>query len=194
MTQLLAQTQSAWAGGWWPSAEHRVSPHHNRRPPETAIDLIVVHSISLPPGEFGTDDVDAFFRGRLNWQAHPYFEALRGVSVSSHFLILRNGWVRQYVDVNRRAWHAGVSSHRGRTSCNDYSVGIELEGLEGGLFEPPQYTALAQLSHALAAQWPIEHVAGHEHVAPGRKSDPGQGFDWGHLKALLRWPDRCFPG
>jgi N-acetyl-anhydromuramoyl-L-alanine amidase len=201
MTPLAAEPNESavhgehvWAGGWWGNAVHRSSPHHGPRPVGTAIDLIVVHSISLPPGECGGPHIDAFFRGRLDAQAHPYFASLSGMQVSAHFVITRAGAVHQYVDVRRRAWHAGVSSHRGRPSCNDFSVGIELEGLEGERFEAPQYHALATLCQSLAAHWPIADIAGHEHIAPGRKADPGVGFDWDTLKVLLRWPDRCFPG
>jgi AmpD protein len=157
------------------------------------VDLVVVHSISLPPGEFGTGRVDDLFEGTLDWDAHPYFQGIRGLAVSAHFFIDRMGEVTQYVSVNDRAWHAGASCWRGRSNCNDDSVGIELEGLEGDLFEPIQYTRLAQLCRLLAQAWPIQHVAGHEHIAPGRKQDPGPGFSWPNLQAALAWPDGVFP-
>ena len=149
------------------------------------MDLVVVHSISLPPGEFGTDQVDRLFAGTLDWDAHPYFQTIRGLEVSAHFFISRQGDVTQYVSVNDRAWHAGNSCWRGRNNCNDDSVGIELEGLEGDTFEAIQYTRLAQVCQALVATCPIQHIAGHEHIAPGRKQDPGAGFDWGRFKRCL---------
>lgn len=150
-----------------------------------AIDLVVLHSISLPPGEFGGPAIEQLFTNRLDPVAHPSFEALRGLEVSAHFLVRRDGEVVQFVAVERRAWHAGRSSWRGRPGCNDFSVGIEIEGLEGGLFEPGQYEVVARLLHDLAARWPIREITGHEHVAPGRKADPGPGFDWVRLAALI---------
>lgn len=150
-----------------------------------AIDLVVVHSISLPPGQYGTGQVDRLFTNTLDWDAHPYFQGIRGLAVSAHFFIDRHGAITQYVSVFDRAWHAGRSSWRGRDNCNDYAVGIELEGLEGEPFEPVQYQRLAGLCTAVAQLCPIRHVAGHEHVAPGRKQDPGPGFQWALLHAAL---------
>lgn len=148
--------------------------------------LVVLHSISLPPGEFGNGHIEQLFTNTLNWDAHPYFQSIRGAEVSSHFVIARNGTVTQYVSVLNRAWHAGKSTWHGVDNCNDFSIGIELEGLEGGGFEAAQYVALAQLSlDVLLAVPTIEGFAGHEHIAPGRKQDPGPGFDWAHLKAAL---------
>lgn len=159
----------------------------------TDITLIIIHSISLPPGEFAGDHVQALFTNRLVWDAHPYFQQIRGLEVSAHFYIRRDGALWQFVSCDDRAWHAGASQFRGRSNCNDYSVGIELEGLEGGLFEDAQYEALTALSAALADRYPIANVAGHEHVAPQRKHDPGAGFDWLRLQQDLGWqPDR-FP-
>lgn len=182
----------AWRGGWWAGAEAIASPNHGPRPPHTAIDLVVIHSISLPPGEYGGDAIERLFTNRLDWDAHPYFQSIRGLEVSSHFVVRRNGHVQQFVSTHERAWHAGRSSWRGRENCNDFSIGIELEGLEGERFEPPQYAALATLCAALAAQHPLVHVAGHEHVAPGRKIDPGSGFDWERLRSALGWSRACF--
>jgi AmpD protein len=183
-----------WDGGWLRSAMRLESPNHGIRPaPRTAIDLIVVHSISLPPGEFGGDAVQRLFTNTLDWDAHPYFQSIRGLQVSAHFFIDRQGGLRQFVDCDLRAWHAGQSSYRGRSQCNDDSIGIELEGLEGYSFEPAQYHTLAALCQAIAQRYPIQHVAGHEHIAPGRKQDPGPGFDWNLLQESLNWsPDR-FP-
>jgi AmpD protein len=172
--------------GWCSAARHVPSPNHGDRPAGLAIDLVVVHSISLPPGEFGGDAIERLFTNTLDADAHPAFAELRGLAVSAHFLVRRQGELLQFVGVERRAWHAGRSSWRGRTGCNDYSVGIELEGLEGGLFEPAQYRCLATLIEQLGQRWPITEVTGHEHVAPGRKGDPGAAFDWPALTRALR--------
>lgn len=169
------------------------SPHFGPRPTGTAVSLLVIHSISLPPGVYGGPEVEQLFTGTLDWDAHPYFQSIRGLQVSAHFFIRRTGEVIQFVDTRERAWHAGQSAWMGRPNCNDYSVGIELEGLEGGPFELAQYHALAVLCEQLAAQHPIEHVVGHEHIAPGRKQDPGPGFDWSLLQQLTGWPPSRFP-
>jgi N-acetyl-anhydromuramoyl-L-alanine amidase len=175
-----------WHEGWWPGARRVVSPNHGARPPGTEISLVVLHSISLPPGEYGGDAVQRLFTNRLDTAAHPFFAGLAGLQVSAHFFIRRDGRVEQYVSCDCRAWHAGVSSWRGRSNCNDWSIGIELEGLEGGRFEPAQYDRLATLLRALSLRYPLSEVTGHEHVAPGRKADPGPGFDWSRLASLLR--------
>jgi AmpD protein len=146
--------------------------------------LLVIHSISLPPGEYGGDAIERLFTNQLDWTEHPYFETIRGLKVSAHFVVRRDGELLQFVSCDRRAWHAGASAWRGRANCNDFSIGVELEGLEGGCFEAAQYEALAALARGLARRYPIESVAGHEHVAPGRKRDPGAGFDWLRLRAL----------
>ncbi len=185
--------KGSWTDGWWRHARACPSPNFGPRPRATAVDMVVVHSISLPPGVYGGDAIQRFFTNRLDVSAHPYFESLRGVEVSAHFVIHRQGLVRQFVSCDDRAWHAGRSSWQGRENCNDFSVGIELEGLEGESFEPVQYRRLAALIHALRGRYPIRQVVGHEHVAPARKGDPGAGFDWGLLRRLLRWNDRCFP-
>ena len=185
--------QAEWDAGWLHSATHCPSPNCGPRPEATEIDLLVVHSISQPPGRYGTGDVQRLFSNQLDWDAHPYFQGIRGLEVSSHFFITRAGTVWQFVSCDARAWHAGVSSWQGRERCNDFSIGIELEGLEGLHFEPAQYTALAQLCKDLALRYPIAHVAGHEHIAPGRKADPGAGFDWARLQGLLGWAPERFP-
>lgn len=182
-----------WNAGWVSCARRLDSPNFGTRPAEAQVDLIVVHSISLPPGEFGGPAVLELFTNQLDFNAHPYFKTIAGLHVSSHFFIRRDGEIWQLVSCDARAWHAGVSHYRGRANCNDDSIGIELEGLEGGLFEPAQYQALTQLVAAIAHHYPICHIAGHEHIAPGRKADPGAGFDWQLLHSNLRWPSDCFP-
>lgn len=184
---------SPWAGGWHAGARHLASPNFGPRPARACVDLVVVHSISLPPGEYGGPAVQDLFMNRLDWDAHPYFQSIRGLEVSAHFFIERNGTLWQFVDCDQRAWHAGASSYRGRSQCNDDSVGIELEGLEGDTFEPAQYQALAHLCTDLALRYPIAHIAGHEHIAPGRKGDPGSGFEWPRLQRQLAWHPRRFP-
>lgn len=182
-----------WDGGWVAAARRVASPNFGARPQGSAVSLIVIHSISLPPGEYGGDAIERLFTNRLDWDAHPYFATIRGLTVSAHFVVRRDGACEQFVSCDARAWHAGQSSWRGRENCNDYSIGIELEGLEGGRFEKAQYETLARLMRALRRRYPIEGVAGHQHIAPGRKADPGAGFDWLGLRAALRWPARYFP-
>ncbi len=176
-----------WSHGWYQRAHALPSPNFGPRPPGTAIDLVVVHSISLPPGRYGGDEVQALFTNTLDWDAHPYFQQIRGMEVSAHFYVRRTGELWQFVSVHDRAWHAGKSAFRGRDNCNDYSVGIELEGLEGARFTARQYARLTTLIRALAARYPISAIAGHEHVAPGRKQDPGAGFDWARMQRALDW-------
>ncbi len=189
-----APADSLWrVGGWYRHARTQPSPNFGPRPPGACIDLLVVHSISLPPGEYGTGCVQQLFANELDWDAHPYFQGIRGLQVSSHFFIARDGALWQFVGCDERAWHAGNSQYRGRANCNDDSIGIELEGLEGERFEPAQYETLASLAAALVARYPVRHLAGHEHVAPGRKQDPGPGFDWPQLQRALGLPDQCFP-
>jgi len=182
-----------WHQGWHPQAQRLRSPNFGPRPVAVCIDLIVIHSISLPPGQYGSDAVQRLFTNQLDWDAHPYFQSIRGLEVSSHFLIQRNGTLWQFVSCDDRAWHAGASQYRGKSNCNDDSVGIELEGLEGQTFEDAQYLCLAQLCCDLQHNYPIAHVAGHEHIAPGRKRDPGAGFEWPRLQKLLDFPPQAFP-
>jgi AmpD protein len=164
------------------------SPNHDERPPGTEISLVVLHSISLPPGEYGGDSIERLFTNRLDPHAHPYFKEIEGLKVSSHFLIRRDGEVVQFVPVERRAWHAGASCWRGRSRCNDFSIGIELEGTDDDAFTDAQYQALNQLLVELRAKHPIRDVAAHSDVAPGRKTDPGARFDWARLLAGLAQP------
>lgn len=182
-----------WHGGWYRFAHALPSPNFGMRPSGTVIDLIVIHAISLPPGQFGGREVEQLFTNTLDWNAHPYFDTIKGLKVSAHFYIQRNGELWQFVDCDARAWHAGNSHYRGRDNCNDNSIGIELEGVEGGAFEVAQYETLGSLCAALTSRHAITHIAGHEHIAPGRKSDPGTGFSWALLQQNLGWPTQCFP-
>lgn len=188
----MKQTGVAWDDGWLSWARHLPSPNHGERPKGMEVSLIVLHSISLPPGEFGDDSVCQLFLNQLDCDAHPSFADLRGLHVSAHFFIRRSGQLCQFVSCNARAWHAGASRFAGRDNCNNHSVGIELEGLEGGAFESEQYSCLVRLCQALAAHYPIAAVAGHEHIAPGRKHDPGPGFDWQQLQRATGWPQSWF--
>ena len=179
--------------GWYRFARRLDSPNFGPRPEGAATDLVVVHSISLPPGTYGGDEVQQLFTNTLDWDAHPYFKSIEGMQVSAHFYVRRDGALWQFVSCDARAWHAGPSHWRGRDNCNDDSVGIELEGLEGEAFEPAQYEALVALAAAIAQHYPIRHIAGHEHIAPGRKQDPGAQFDWALLQRELAWPNAWFP-
>jgi N-acetyl-anhydromuramoyl-L-alanine amidase len=182
-----------WQQGWHQQAQRLPSPNFGPRPLQACIDLIVIHSISLPPGQYSGDAVQRLFTNQLDWDAHPYFQTIRGLEVSSHFYIRRDGSLWQFVSCNDRAWHAGQSQYRGRSQCNDDSIGIELEGLEGDTFEEAQYQSLVDLCRALRQNYPIAHLAGHEHIAPGRKQDPGPGFDWTRLKQMSAFPPPFFP-
>jgi AmpD protein len=175
-------------GGWLTQARRVPSPNWDDRPPGTGVDLLVIHGISLPPGEFGGPWIDALFRNRLDPAAHPYFRRIARLRVSSHLLIRRDGELVQYVDLRRRAWHAGASCFRGRECCNDFSIGIELEGADEIPYEPAQYRTLAEASREIMARYPgitAERIAGHSDIAPGRKTDPGPAFDWRRLRRLL---------
>lgn len=176
----------AWHGGWWLGARRVPSPNFGPRPARDAVRLVVLHSISLPPGVFGADDVERLFTNTLDCDAHPFYDGLRGLRVSAHFFVRRDGRVVQFVACDQRAWHAGASRWRGRDDCNSWSIGIELEGLEGGVFEAAQYRGLARLLPLLRRRHGAGEVVGHEHVAPGRKHDPGAGFDWARLRRALR--------
>lgn len=169
-------------------ARQTPSPHHDARPEGAAVDLVVLHGISLPPGRFGGPWVSRLFRGVLPSDGHPYFVGLGGLRVSSHLFIRRTGALEQFVPLARRAWHAGVSRFRGRDHCNDFSVGIELEGDDGTPYAPAQYERLLPLLRALMARYPAitpDRVVGHCHVAPGRKTDPGEAFDWRRVSRAL---------
>jgi N-acetyl-anhydromuramoyl-L-alanine amidase len=182
---LIEPANSGWRDGWLERARQCPSPNFGTRPGGVNIDLVLIHSISLPPGDYGGSGVEQLFTNQLDWDEHPYYQQIRGLEVSAHFFVRRCGSLTQFVSCNARAWHAGPSVWQGKSNCNDYSIGIELEGLEGDTFEPAQYDALAALMAELAGHYPITTVVGHEHVAPGRKNDPGAGFDWARLRGLL---------
>lgn len=160
------------------SAQFIASPNCDERPDNTAISLLVIHYISLPPDQFSGDAVIQFFTNRLDFDSHPAYESLKGIKVSAHFFIRRDGTVIQFVPCGKRAWHAGVSNWQGRERCNDFSIGIELEGNGTVPFTDTQYAALIELTQCLRAHYPIEHIAGHSDIAPERKTDPGPCFDW----------------
>ncbi len=190
---LTNQPYTLDADGWCPQVRRAACANFDERPDDDDISLLIVHNISLPPGEFGGDHIEDLFANRLDCDAHPYFGQLRGLRVSAHFLIRRDGSVVQFVATRARAWHAGVSSFNGRERCNDFSIGIELEGSDFTDFCDAQYRSLAGLSYALISRHPISAVRGHEHVAPGRKTDPGPHFDWLRFRddlAALQTRDR----
>ena len=163
------------------------SPNFNARPADTAIQLIVIHNISLPPSQFGGGYIEQFFQNQLDWSVHPYFQTIQGMQVSTHLLILRSGEVLQFVNLNDRAWHAGRSSYLAQKECNAYSIGIELEGSDDLPFEPEQYQALVDVVKILRQAYPKiqNHIAGHSDIAPKRKTDPGLYFDWQLFRQLL---------
>lgn len=174
--------------GWLEGVRQVVSPNHDERPPGTVINLLVVHGISLPPGEFGGAWIDALFTNTLDPQAHPYFAEINGMRVSAHALIRRSGEIVQYVPFHQRAWHAGQSCFEGRERCNDFSIGIEMEGCDDQPYEEAQYAALAEAARAIMAAYPAitpQRITGHSDIAPGRKTDPGPAFVWQKLHALL---------
>lgn len=177
------------AAGQLQPARQVASPNYDARPDAVQSELIVVHGISLPPGEYGGPCIDQLFTNTLDWDAHPYFKQIEGMKVSSHVLIRRDGEVVQYVPFDKRAWHAGVSTYQGRERCNDFSIGIELEGVDDQPYDAEQYRELARVILALCAAYPslsLERIVGHSDVAPGRKTDPGESFDWLRLRALLQ--------
>jgi AmpD protein len=180
----VAATAGLSVDGWIRAARRIDSPNVDDRPAGEAISLVVVHAISLPPAQFGSDDIVRLFTNTLDPEAHPYFSRISALRVSTHFLIRRDGGLIQFVSCLRRAWHAGESSWNGRERCNDFSIGIELEGCDELPFEEAQYLRLVDLIQSLRACYPIVAVAGHSDIAPGRKTDPGQCFDWQRLAAL----------
>ena len=173
---------------WIPGARRVLSPNSDSRPPGSVVDLVVVHSISLPRGVYGGDAIERLFTNQLDPAAHPSFAELAGLRVSAHFLVRRDGALLQFVPLARRAWHAGVSRWRGRERCNDFSVGIELEGVDDGEFEARQYEVLSSLLKKLQDLLPLRGLAAHSDIAPGRKTDPGARFDWARLLGVLSRP------
>jgi AmpD protein len=174
--------------GWLEGVRRVESPNSDERPPDATLDLIVVHGISLPPGRFGEGWIDRFFLNELPGAADPYFATIAEMKVSAHALVARDGGLTQYVSFNRRAWHAGSSTYCGRSACNDFSVGIELEGTDDLPYMRPQYETLAALVRALRRAYPSlreAEIVGHSDIAPGRKTDPGTAFDWTALRKLL---------
>ncbi len=164
------------------------SPNQSERPPGAAVELLVVHNISLPPARYGGAEIEQFFCNVLDWEADPYFEKIRGMTVSAHLLVRRDGELVQFVNFDRRAWHAGVSCFHGRDNCNDFSIGIELEGCDDDHYSEQQYSVLARVVAALKETYPVpgnDHLVGHSDIAPGRKTDPGPCFDWQRLYTLL---------
>jgi AmpD protein len=166
------------ATGLLDSAKFIASPNCDERPPNTQISLLVIHNISLPPDQFGGDGVIELFTNCIDPAAHTYYQSLQGLKVSAHFFIRRDGSLIQFVPCSQRAWHAGVSNWQGRERCNDFSIGIELEGSDFTPFTDAQYGALIALTQCLCDHYPVRHVAGHSDIAPGRKTDPGSYFDW----------------
>ena len=183
----MTTTSDNWtfSAGWLAAARRVASPNFNPRPAGSSPELIVVHGISLPPGCYGGGEVEAFFCNSLHADDHPYFAEIIDLRVSAHFLIYRSGELVQFVDTDSRAWHAGVSEWRGRENCNDFSIGIELEGCDEEPYADPQYATLNKLINILRNQYPrIERdaIVGHSEIAPGRKTDPGAAFDWSRLE------------
>ncbi|RKP48543.1 1,6-anhydro-N-acetylmuramyl-L-alanine amidase AmpD [Pararobbsia silviterrae] len=186
-------TSSIDDAGWYAHAIREPSPNFDARPSGVAPSVLVLHNISLPPGHFSGQAVIEFFQNRLDWDAHPFYTQIRGVRVSSHFLIRRDGAVIQFVSCDDRAWHAGVSSFFGRERCNDFSIGIELEGSDECPFDDAQYAPLANLASALIERYALTALAGHSDIAPGRKTDPGPMFDWPRVRRMLGLSAEYFP-
>lgn len=186
----LTQTDSCYTleEGWLKQARRVRSPNFGPRPPASAPDLLVVHNISLPPGQFGGNCIERLFTNCLDWDEHPFFAEIRGAEVSAHLLIERGGQLVQFVDFGQRAWHAGQSCFAGRDNCNDFSIGIELEGTDDTPFSDEQYTALAAVTAVLQRTYPGitgDRIVGHSDIAPGRKTDPGPCFDWPRYRRLM---------
>jgi AmpD protein len=179
--------------GWIAAARRLESPNRDARPPGSRLELLVIHNISLPPGRFGTGCIEQLFTNRLDPSAHPYFAGLEGLRVSAHFLIDRSGVLTQFVSCLERAWHAGASQFEGRPACNDFSLGIELEGTDQRPYTQKQYRTLARLTRVLFTAFPLSAVRGHSDIAPARKTDPGPSFDWSRLARDLGLPASVLP-
>jgi N-acetyl-anhydromuramoyl-L-alanine amidase len=176
--------------GWLSDVVHIPSPNQDERPFGTTICLVVIHNISLPPGEFGGPEVIDLFSNRLDTATHPYFETIKDLRVSAHFFIRRNGEIIQFVPCGRRAWHAGLSRWRGRERCNDFSIGIELEGTDDLAYADIQYDQLAELTQSLSKAYPIREIVAHADIAAGRKTDPGPAFDWDRFFSQSNWSQK----
>jgi AmpD protein len=181
------------ADGWGVGLRRVPSPHCDERPGAALVELLVLHNVSLPPGHFGGGGIEALFTGRLDSSGHPFLALIAGSRVSAHFLIERDGRITQFVSCNQRAWHAGVSAFEGRADCNDFSIGVEMEGTDFTGFEPAQYASLARLTAALRSALPLRAVRGHSQIAPGRKTDPGPMFDWPRYAAQAGLPADWLP-
>ena len=194
MHSTAAQNDNAATGitaGWLAGARRVVSPNADARPPDVTVDAVVIHSISLPPGQYGGGAIEQLFTNQLDPHGHPYFAQIAGLRVSAHLLIRRDGALVQFVGLDDRAWHAGVSELAGRTRCNDFAIGIELEGTDTDTFTEAQYAALSDVTRRIRAAYPAitpDRIVGHSDVAPGRKTDPGIGFDWARYRAAVRMP------
>lgn len=184
MTAPASSPYRPGADGWVPAARRVPSPNFDARPDGMPVDLVVLHNISLPPGQFGSGDIEAFFQNRLDPDKHPFFATIHQVQVSAHFLVTRCGELVQFVPCTQRAWHAGQSEFFGRARCNDFSIGIEIEGTDDVPFTAAQYNTTAALVRALRAVYPVQAIAGHSDIAPGRKTDPGPHFDWDRFARL----------
>jgi N-acetyl-anhydromuramoyl-L-alanine amidase len=185
----LTHTKNKIVDGWWQEARKIPSPNFSMRPQRVELELLVIHNISLPPGEFGGGFIEQFFLNKLNVSAHPWFENIRDVRVSSHCLIGRDGLASQFVSFNDKAWHAGESRWRERENCNTFSIGVELEGCDTIAYTDQQYHTLAQLTLDIMTSYPKikpDHIVGHEHIAPTRKTDPGPAFDWSRYFSMLK--------
>lgn len=184
---MQAGTNLSESNGWLEGCTHVASPHFDSRPQGVAPELLVIHCISLPEGSYGNGHIEQLFRGTLDCSADPSFESLRGLRVSAHFVIARDGGLTQFVDMGERAWHAGVSSFQGKAACNDFSIGVELEGCVADNFAPQQIATLVDLCVHITKKFPsIRWVVGHSDIAPGRKSDPGPGFPWADFLGACR--------
>jgi N-acetyl-anhydromuramoyl-L-alanine amidase len=186
--ETLSQAAGWTAGGVLSRARQVPSPNHDTRPEGVLVNLLVIHGISLPPGEFGGAAVERLFTNRLDPRGHAAFAPLEGLRVSAHFFIRRGGSLIQFVPCDRRAWHAGVSVWRGQERCNDFSIGVELEGADDCPYAAAQYRQLARLVRDLMGRYPLAECVGHSDIAPGRKTDPGSAFDWAALQARLGFP------
>jgi len=188
MTSVVNGLLDDWCNGWLGRAKHMPSPNYNCRPEASVVNLLVIHNISLPPGQFGTPYIERLFQNNLSWDEHSYFKTIEGLEVSAHFLIKQDGELVQFVSCDDRAWHAGASSFCGKKNCNDYSIGIELEGTDTAPYTDAQYLGLLTLTKQLQTAFPeitTSRIKGHSDIAPGRKTDPGESFDWTrYLNAL----------